>query len=505
MYICMFCNDIFVEIHCFYIGEGDISQAEIEEAVRRSETATIWGSNSSRYTVQDYSFKEIIRSTLEAIGKKMKWRQKFAFRKKSDPIEAILGEHAEDFYRAFDDLGKGKISIIACGQRTENPFLLYTDETSYVAGVSNASQQTLFYGYGLLETWRADPRVHLFHGEGISAFQLLFSASLAYLLALYIGAGLSTAKEVQKIFDPESRLQSNLAELTELTKKKAWLGSWEIQQKAAIALRGYLSAWFDFMEKSSWLEIHHTLHDTKVVEKEQSFLDTATTEISETAREIILDQMVGGMFSAEEMERREMERRGKQMQWTMFRIALGILYPREKAIIRSQWEKSKRRLTWKELEETYYEEIWDLMRVHLSGQDLEKKILEKDKATLGRWHFIFELKKSERPREKVRTLESMTLAELLKRKNKLLSLLTWEGQGLPAGTSWNDVVTRFRKIIIKYHPDRAEITGIDPDEAQRVSTEAIQNFRELEIIHDLQPELFGMESSPADHFAPQKS
>jgi hypothetical protein len=37
-----------------------------------------------------------------------------------------------------------------------------------------------------------------------------------------------------------------------------------------------------------------------------------------------------------------------------------------------------------------------------------------------------------------------------------------------------------------------EITGIDLREAQQVSTQAIQDFRELEIIHDLQPTIFGM-------------
>ena len=487
-----------------YLGEGDISQENIGEAIGRTETAAVWGQSDRRLAQEDRSFEDAIRSALETLGKKMEWRKRFTFHKKFDPVEDILGGRAKDFYRSFDDLCNGKISIAVSGQRSENPFLLFVDETSFVAGMSNTSQGTLWYGYGILETWRADPRVHFLDEKGISAFQMLFSASLAHLLTLYIGMGLPTAREVQKVFDPEGILQSNLAELAGLTKKRAWPGSQEIQRKAAIALRGYLNAWFDFMAKSSWLEIHHTLHDTRVLEKEQSFLDTATTEISETARGIIPDQMVSEMFSAEEMERRERERREKQMEWTMLRIALGILYPREKAILKTLWEKSKRRLTWKELEETYYEDVWDLMRSHLAGQDLEPKIVEKDKGGLGRWHFIFELKRSERQREKVKTLERMNLAELLERKSLLLSLLKWEEQGLPPDAPWEDAVARFRKIIIRYHPDRAEITGIDPNEAQQVSTQAIQNFRELEIIHDLQPEIFGIKSLPAD-FAAHKS
>lgn len=481
-----------------YLGEGEISQERIRKAISESESALVWGSNNAHLAERDNSFEEGIRSALEALKKRMQWRKRFAFRTKLDPIEAIIGEHAKDFYRSFDDICKGRISIAVSGPRNEHPFLLFIDETSFAAGLSDPSQQTLWYGYGLLETWRADPRIHFLEGKGTTAFQMLFSASLTYLLALYIGTGLYAAKQIQRIFDPENILHSNITELVSLTKKDAWLGSQEIQRKAAIALRGYLNAWFDFMQKSSWLEIHHTLHDTKVLEREQSFLDTATTEINETARGIIPDQMISETFAAEEMERRDRERREKQMELTMLRIALGILYPREKRTIQVLWNKSKRQLSWKELEETYYEDIWDLMRLHLAGQDLEQSILEKDRGGAGRWHFIFELKRSERPREKVRTLEKMNLDELLERKNVLLSMLKWEERGLPPDAPWNDVVTRFRRIIIRYHPDRAEITGIDLNEAQQVSTQAIQNFRELEIIHDLQPGIFGTEKLRTD-------
>jgi hypothetical protein len=474
-----------------YLGEGDIQQESIREAIGSSKTA-LWGPSNKHFASEDDSFKEAIQSTLEVLTKKMSWRRRFTVKKKFDPVAAILGDRSKDFYGSFDDLCKGRISIGVAGPRDEYPFMLFVDENNFVAGMSERSQETLWYGYGLLETWRADPRVHFLDGKGISAFKMFLGTSLVYLLVLYIGLGLTAARKVQKILDPEDILQNNLGELVTLTKKRAWPGSEEIQRKAAIALRGYLNAWFDFMEKSSWLEIHHTLHDTKVLEKEQSFLDTATTEISETARGIVLEQMIGEMFSGEAMERREKERREKQMEWTMLRIALGILYPRKKNVLKTHWNMSKRQLTWKELEETYYEEIWDLMRSHLAGQDLEQKILEKDRGGLGRWHFIFELKRSERPREKVKTLERMGLDELLERKNVLLSMLKWEEKGLPPDAVWDDAITRFRKIIIRYHPDRVEITGINMQEAQQVSTDAIQNFRELEIIHDLQPTIFGM-------------
>lgn len=486
-----------------YLGEGDIPPETIEEAIRSTEMVTAFGSGNLEQAKEDY--RGVIRSALEVMNEKMVWRRRFSFGKKSDPIEPILGDHSKDFYRSFDDVRQGRISIAVAGPRKEHPFLLYVNETSYVAGMSDPGRQILWYGYGLVETWRADPQVYLLDGKGVPAFQMLFGASLAYILALHVGTGHAAGREVQKVFDPEGVLQKNLAQYAGLAEKKVWPGREEIQKKGAIALRGYLNAWFDFMAKSSWLEIHHTLHDTRVLEREQSFLDTATTEISEAARGIVPDEAINEMFGAEQMERRERERKEKQMEWTMLRIALGILYPREKATIRSYWERSKRRLTWKELEETYYEDIWDLMRSHLAGQDLERKILEKDKGGVGRWHFIFELKRSERPKEKVKTLEKMSLADLCERKNRLLSQLSWEGQGLPADAIWDDTVARFRKIIIKYHPDRAEITNIDPEEAQRVSTEAIQNFRELEIIHDLEPGLFGIEKGRDDSLVEHKS
>jgi hypothetical protein len=486
-----------------YLGEGDIANDRIREAIRAGESAAAYGSSGLEPAKEDYN--EVIRSALEAMSERMAWRGRFGFGKKQDPLEPILGSNVREFYRAFDDVRKERISINVAGSRKEHPFVLYIDESNFVAGMNDLEKQMLWYGYGLMETWRADPQVYFLDGKGVPAFQTLFCASLAYLLALYVGSGLSAAREVMRVFDPEGVLEKNLAQLASLTGKKVWPGREEIQRKAAIALRGYLNAWFDFMAKSSWLEIHHTLHDTKVLEREQSFLDTATTEISETARGIVPDEAISEVFGAEHMERRERERREKQMEWTMLRIALGILYPREKALIRSYWEKGRRSMTWKELEETYYEDIWDLMRLHLSGQDLEQKIMEKDKGGVGRWHFIFELKKSERPREKVKTLQKMSLVELCEKKNVLLSQLVWEGHGLPADATWDDAILRFRKIIIKYHPDRVEITGVDPGEAQRISTQAIQSFRELEIIHDLEPWIFGMESIPDEYLAKHKS
>ncbi len=488
----------------FYLGEGDIPREKLERAIQDRAAALAWGRGSKYAESEDHTFGEVIRAALETMNVRMGWRGRFSLRKKHGPVEAVLGNKAKDFYGCFDDVRKGRVSIVLAGPRLEHPFVLFADEQNYVVGASDASRDTIVYGYGMMEAWRADPRVHFFRGSGVDAFGMLFGSSLAYLITLYIGAGLPAAKEVQRVFDPEGVLQKSLEEMVKLSRKQVWQGSPGVQRKAAIALRGYMNAWFDFMEKSSWLEIHHTLIDTKVAEREQSFLDTATTEISETARGIILEELVKETFGAEEMERRERERREKQMDWTMFRIALGILYPREKEVVRSVWEKNRRRMTWKQLEETYYEEIWDLMRVHLSGQELEQKIAEKDRATLGRWHFIFELKKSERAREKMKTLEAMSLEEVFGRKNKMLSLLSWEGQGLPPDTRWDDAVRRFRKIMIRYHPDRAEITGVEPDEARKVSTEAIQNFRELEIIHDMYPDIFGIATLPADYFAESK-
>jgi hypothetical protein len=310
------------------------------------------------------------------------------------------------------------------------------------------------------------------------------------LITQYIGAGLSASRKVQGVFDREGFLNARLCELVQQTEDSSWPGSKEAQRRAAIALRGYLNAWFDFMAKSGWLEIHHTLQDSKVSEREQSFLDTATTEISETAREIIIDASLEEGFDLEERERRERERREKQMQWTMMRIALGILYPREKEILRIHWDSKKRGMTWKQVEQTYYEDIWDLIRLHLAGADIDLQMDDKDKRTLGKMHFIFELKRSERPKVKVRTLEKFSLEELIARKDYLFARLQWEGRAIPTDSSWRDVVARFRKLMIRYHPDRVEITGLELIEAQKKSSEIIQDFRELEIIRDLHPELF---------------
>ncbi len=473
-----------------YLGEGDLSREKIKEFIVKDERAVVWGHSNDPSSWENTSFHELIHAALEGLDHIMEWRKRFSFGKKSDPIKAILGDRANDFYRAFDDLRKKKIAIIAAGPRTKDPFLYFIDEANYVAAMADPSAQTIFYGHGLLETWRADPRILQFDDKGVSSFQALFGISIVGLLTQYIGMGLTASREVQKIFDVEGFLETNLHELVQFTEENTWPGTEEAQRKAAIALRGYLNAWFDFMAKSGWLEIHHTLQDSKVSEREQSFLDTATTEISETAREIIIDHSLEETFDLVEREKRERERREKQMQWTMMRIALGILYPREKDILRTHWEKEKRSMTWKQLEETYYEEIWDLLRLHLAGEDIDAKIDEKDKHSLGKMHFIFELKRSERPREKVKTLEQLSVEELTARKETLLSKLQWEGKGLSPDSSWRDIVSRFRKLIIRYHPDRIEITGIEPEEAQRISSQVIQDFRELEIIHDLHPEIF---------------
>lgn len=472
-----------------YLGEGDLAWEKIEESITAYERVVVWGHSNDQSLKEDSSFQELIQIALEGLNSAMEWRKRF-FSKGSDPIKAVLGDRTNDFYRAFDDLRKKKIAIIAGGPRIKHPFLFFIDEMNFVGAIADPNTQTLYYGYGLLETWRTDPRIHEFDGKGVATFQALFRISILYLITQYIGMGLTAARQVQKIFDLEGILDKNLNELVQQTEDNKWHGTEEAQRKAAIALRGYLSAWFDFMAKSGWLEIHHTLQDSRVSEKEQSFLDTATTEISETSREIIVDYAEEEKFDAAERERRERQRREKQMEWTMMRIALGILYPREKEILRTHWEKQRRGLTWKKLEETYYEEIWDLIRLHLAGANMDIQIEEKDKHTLGKMHFIFELKQSERPREKVRTLEQFSIEELMARKEYLLSKLQWEGRGLPSDAPWRDIVSRFRKLVIRYHPDRIEITGIDPEEARNVSSQVIQDFRELEIIHDLHPEIF---------------
>jgi len=471
-----------------YLGEGDLAHDAIKEVLLKDERVVVWGhSNGLR---EDSSFQELIQTALEGLNNAMEWRKRFGFSKRSDPIRNVFGEQANDFYQVFDDLRKKKIAIIAAGQRMTHPFLHFIDEMNFVAAMAAPGNQTIYYGYGLLETWRADPRIREFDGSGVSTFHALFRISIVNLITQYIGMGLNASRQVQKIFDSEGILDSNLKEMVQQTEESSWPGMEEAQRKAAIALRGYLNAWFDFMEKSGWLEIHHTLQDSRISEREQSFLDTATTEISETAREIIVDYAEEAKFDAAERERRERERREKQMQWTMMRIALGILYPREKEILQKHWEKRKSDMPWKKLQETYYEEIWDLIRLHLSGADIDAEIEKKDTKTLGKMHFVFELKRTEKPKEKVRTLEQLSIKELVTRKEYLLSRLQWEGKGLPSDASWRDVVARFRKLMIRYHPDRVEITGIDSAEAQRVSSYVIQDFRELEIIHELHPELF---------------
>ncbi len=480
-----------------YLGEGSVRVEEIIESMRNARTKVeymlVWGRDKD--SLQDDSFHEYIHDALEHMRRViMEWRGSMIFggsifKKASDPIADILGGKSKEFYKVFDDLCKGRIGLICTGDRYSSPFILFNDPSCYVAALANPSSKEIFYGYGLMEAWRADPRIHDLNGKGIGAFTLLFSSSIAFMLTLYIGAGLAKAREVSRIFDPNDALTSNLKEWAEYTSKGIWPGSHENQRKAMVALRGYLNAWFDFLKDSSWLEIHHTLHHGKVIERDQSFLDTATTEISETSRAIILD--AGGMFSAEEMERRDRLRREKQLEWTLLRIALGILYPREKAKIREVWEREKRKVNWKYLEDTYYEEIWDLIRLHLAGEDISASVEEKDARTLGRWHFIFN-KKAERPREKVVELEKMDIERIFERKNRLLGMLTWEGVGLPPDARWHDVVSRFRKIMIKYHPDRVEVTGVNLEEAHKVTKTAIDVFRELEIIHDLHPEIFGL-------------
>ncbi|GIU72333.1 MAG: hypothetical protein KatS3mg003_1812 [Candidatus Nitrosocaldaceae archaeon] len=478
-----------------YLGEGDIDKNQIVEEISKDNLITFGSKSDDEY----YQF--LIRDALEVMNKRMHWRSFFA-KKSSDPIYNILGDKAKDFYKTFDDLRKGKINVVAAGDRYKHPFIVYIDESNYVAGV--AAKRSLYIGYGLLEAWAADPRMYPVDGQGYKAFYILFQAAIAYLLTLFIGFDRTYARRVQKVFDNDDILSKNLLECVTLTKKGTWPGSPQIQRRAMIALRGYLNAWFEFMEDSSWLEIHHTLRDTKIVEKEQSFLDTATTEISETARGIVLDDAVKSIFSAEAMEERERQRREKQMDWTLLRIALGILYPREKAYLKQLWNKKKRIMSWRELEETYYEEIWDLMRRHLAGEDVEKIMDEKEQKSLGKWHFVFETRKSERPREKVLTLEKMSIEQLMERKNRLLEMLQWEGEGLPPDAPWKDVVARFRKIMIRYHPDRVEVTKIDPEEAREVTSRAISIFRELEIIHDLEPGIFGLATLPEDYIEERK-
>ncbi|MCS6768678.1 MAG: hypothetical protein RMJ59_08345 [Candidatus Nitrosocaldus sp.] len=484
-----------------YLGEGSVRIEEIasmRDAKGKVEYSLVWGRGKD--SLQDDSFYEYIHPALEHMQRVMEWRSSgmlgALFKKADDdPIAGILGGKSKEFYRAFHDLYKGRIGLVCVGDRYSSPFILFNDPTCYVAALANPESSEIFYGYGLLEAWRADPRIHDLNGKGVDAFTLLFSSSIAFMLTLYINAGLAKAREVSRVFDPNGVLAANLREWAEYTSKGIWPGSHENQRRAMIALRGYLNAWFDFLKDSSWLEIHHTLHHGKVIERDQSFLDTATTEISETSRAIILDNV--SVFSAEEMERRDRLRREKQLEWTLLRIALGILYPREKAKIREVWERERRRVSWRYLEDTYYEEIWDLIRLHLAGEDIYASIEEKDTKTLGRWHFIFN-KKAERPREKVVELEKMEIERIFERKNRLLAMLTWEGVGLPPDARWHDVVARFRKIMIKYHPDRTEVTGVNPEEAHRVTKIAIDIFRELEIIHDLHPEVFGLATLPVE-------
>ncbi|MFQ5940433.1 MAG: hypothetical protein ACE5KA_01885 [Nitrososphaerales archaeon] len=473
-----------------YLGEGNLERRKIKESIEMHERAVVWGRPLVPSIKVEYSFHDLIHTALEGLNSTMYWRKRFAFRKQSDPIRHILGDRSIDFYSVFDSLRKERISIVAAGSRTNHPFLSFLDRRNFVAGIADRDAQAIFYGHGLLETWRADPRTLQFDGKGAPSFQTLFRISIVSLITQYLGIGLSTSRKIRDILDPQGILDTNLRELVQQKEDNTWPGTEEVQRKAAIALRGYLNAWFDFMTKSGWLEIHHTLQDSKIAEKEQSFLDTATTEISETAREIIVDVASEEAFDTAQRERKERERREKHMEWTMMRIALGILYPREKDILRALWEKTKRGLTWKKLEETYYEEIWDLIRLHLAGRDMNAEIEEKDRHTLGRMHFIFELKRSERPKEKVRTLEQLSIVELIARKEYLLSRLQWEGRGLPSDSPWRDIVYRFRKLIIRYHPDRIEVTGIEASEAQMVSSQVIQDFRELEIIHDLHSEVF---------------
>ncbi|MEM4339560.1 MAG: hypothetical protein QXE03_05035, partial [Candidatus Nitrosocaldus sp.] len=335
-----------------YLGEGSVMAEEVTSSMRNArgkvEYMLVWGKDKD--SLQDDSFYEYIHSALEHMRDVMEWRSSMGmlgigsslFKRVSDPIADILGGKSKEFYKAFDDLAKGRIRLVCTGDRYASPFILFNDPTSYVAALANPSSNEIFYGYGLMEAWRADPRIHDLNGKGVDAFTLLFSSSIVFMLTLYINAGLAKAREVRRIFDPNDILMSNLREWAEYTSKGIWPGSHENQRKAMIALRGYLNAWFDFLKDSSWLEIHHTLHHGKVIERDQSFLDTATTEISETSRAIILDSV--SMFSAEEMERRDRLRREKQLEWTLLRIALGILYPREKARIREVWERERRKV-----------------------------------------------------------------------------------------------------------------------------------------------------------------
>jgi len=469
-----------------YLGEGAFDDINI------NNYTIVWGRPKASSNNVDDSFNEYISNALTYMKANMPRKSMFFnFSSISDPIAGILGSKAKEFYNAFDNLCKGKIAIVAVGDRYSSPFIVFKNKEEYIAAYTKPNENEILYGYGLLEAWRADPRIYEVNGRGVNAFYLLLTASIAYMLTLYINAGLSKARDVCRLFDKEGILEKNLKEWAEYTSKGLWSGSHENQRKAMIALRGYLNAWFDFLKDSSWLEIHHTLHHGKIIERDNSFLDTATTEINETSKAIMLADT--NIFTAEELERRDAIRREKQMEWTLLRIALGILYPREKAIIRQIWEREgeKRKVDWRYLEDTYYEEIWDLIRLHLSNEDLEACIKEKNEKTLGKWHFIFH-KKAEVKKEKVLEIQSMDIRQVFERKNKLLEMLQWEGVGLPADANWNDVVSRFRKIMIKYHPDRAEVTGISVDEAHRITKAAIDVFRELEIIHDTYPEIFGL-------------
>lgn len=470
----------------YYLGEGDIEKDRIVEEISKSNNI-IYGSKS------DYEYNLLIKESLNIMNERMRWRSLFS--KDQDPLKKILGNNLKGFYNAFDALRKGKIDIVLAGNRYSHPFIVYIDKANYVVGVS--AKRSLYIGYGLMEAWYADPRIYVIDSQGYKAFHKMFHAVIAYLLTLFIGLNRSLAMNVMNVFDDGS-YSKNIDEAIRVTENDRWYGAEVIQRRARIALRGYLNAWFQFMEDASWLEIHHTLSETRIVEKEQSFLDTATTEISETARGIVLEDAIKSIFSAEEMERREKERREKEMDWILLRLALGILYRREKEYLQELWNKKKRLIPWKEVYMTYYEEIWDLIRKHLSNDDVEKIMNEKESKTLGKWHFVFESKKSERAKEKVVTLERMSIEQLMERKNMLLDMLRWEGEGLPKDAKWNDVTTRFRKIMIRYHPDRIEITRIDENTARDVTSNAINVFRELEIIHDLKPEIFGLAAIQED-------
>ena len=142
-----------------YLGEGDITQEKIKNSILIHESVSIWGCSSDSSISKDSSFHELIRTALEGLNSVMEWRKRFTFNKKDDPIMTILGDRVNDFYRVFDDLRKEKISIILSGSRTDNPFLFFIDKMNFVVAIVDPDKQAFFYGCGLLETWRADPRI----------------------------------------------------------------------------------------------------------------------------------------------------------------------------------------------------------------------------------------------------------------------------------------------------------------------------------------------------------